>query len=143
MTVGIAYICCKYHDKASQGTANLISSISARSLQGSSIPELVQELYDSHASRGINPTLGEVKKLLKLLIGSYTTVFIIVDTLDESRDHGFYDELRALRQTASLVEFSRRNSRIEREYQDCLQLEANLHSAEDIKSYVAHRIDDP
>lgn len=84
-----------------------------------------------------------MKKILKSLIEGYTTVFIIVDALDECRDYDFNDELRALRQTASLMIFSRRISRIEREFQDCLQLEVNVQSAEEIKSYVAHRSDDP
>ena len=86
MTVRIAYIHCKLiakNDEVLPGTANLFSSVSAQLLQGpSSIPEPIQELHDSHASRGISPTLGEVKKSLKSLIEGYTTVFIIVDALD-------------------------------------------------------------
>jgi len=61
----------------------------------------VVKLYDRHANRGTRPSLEEIRSALQAVISSYSTVYVVVDALDECLNHDRSQLLAMLRNLQS------------------------------------------
>uniref|UniRef100_A0A0B7JZL9 Uncharacterized protein n=1 Tax=Bionectria ochroleuca TaxID=29856 RepID=A0A0B7JZL9_BIOOC len=81
---GIAYIYCNYKRAETQTVENLLKTMLRQLLQTRPLlPESVKSLYDEQKSRQTQPTLEEIRRLLRSTVASYPRVFIVIDALDE------------------------------------------------------------
>ena len=146
-TVGVAYVYCNYKAQAEQDTVNLLAAILKQLVQVQpSFTKPVKLLYDHHASRRTKPSLEEIFKALESVLAKYSSVYIIVDALDECRDndgtrHKLLEKLRGLQRKADLrlMVTSRYIPDIMDEFSEALTLEVRA-SDEDVKHFVAGQI---
>ena len=141
--VGIAYIFFNYKEQE-QTFINLISSLLRQLMQQEGkIPEDIIGLHRSHSNKGTRPSVAEYSKLLQSKVMALSTVFIIVDALDECDEGktrvGFLAELRNLLPHIRLLVTSRPLVSIERSFEDDARLEIRAHD-EDVKRYLRARI---
>jgi Cdc6-like AAA superfamily ATPase len=81
---GKAYIYCNYKREETQTVENLLKTMLRQLLQSRPLlPESVKSLYDEQKSRQTQPTLEEIRRLLRSTVASYPRVFIVIDALDE------------------------------------------------------------
>lgn len=82
--VGIAYIYCHFQRQNEQTIGAVLSSLLRQLTEILlSFPEAVESLFQKHNPKHTYPTVDEVSPVLKSVISSYSTVFIVVDALDE------------------------------------------------------------
>jgi len=82
--VGIAYLFCNYKAQADQSALSLISNILKQLVQAR--PDMTApttNLYERHSERNSRPSLKETFEVLQSICSKYTTVYIVVDALDE------------------------------------------------------------
>ncbi|KAL9118809.1 MAG: hypothetical protein Q9187_004635 [Circinaria calcarea] len=141
--VGIAYIYFNYKEQE-QTFINLISSLLRQLIQPESkIPNNIIDLHRSHINKGTRPLLAEYSELLQSKVMALSTVFIIVDALDEC-DKGetrvdFLAELRNLLPHIRLLVTSRYLVSIERSFENDARLEIRANNG-DVEKYVRARI---
>jgi hypothetical protein len=86
-TNGVAYIYCNYKRRADQNTTVLLAAILRQLVQARrSIPEPVSRLHKHHSSRGTRPSLEEIFNTLQSILRNYSSVYLVVDALDECLD---------------------------------------------------------
>jgi hypothetical protein len=142
-TVGIAYIYFNFRRKDEQTIEDLLASILKQLAQSQSAPpESVQELYDQHRIKRTRPSLGELLKVLRLVVTTYSQVFIIVDALDECQISGgcrsrFLSEMFNLQTAikANIFATSRPILDIKHEFRGCMSQEILAHD-EDVRKYL-------
>jgi hypothetical protein len=84
-TNGVAYVYCSYKMRADQNTTILLAAILRQLVQAQrSIPEPVSRLHEHHSSRGTRPSLEEIFSVLQSILRDYSSVYLVVDALDES-----------------------------------------------------------
>ncbi|KAH7078139.1 hypothetical protein BKA63DRAFT_489625 [Paraphoma chrysanthemicola] len=82
--VGIAYIYCNFQRQGEQNVDNLLLNLVKQLAEGhSSLPESVKSLYNQHKTRQTRPSLEEASKVLQSVAAVYSTIFLVVDALDE------------------------------------------------------------
>ena len=102
MDVGIVPIYCEYNLKELQTPKNLLASCWRElSLSLDSFIGGAKNLYDVQTRHRTKPSIDEIVSIVKAEICRYTTVFIVIDALDEcSEDRRvrkiFTDKLRSL-----------------------------------------------
>jgi ankyrin repeat domain-containing protein 50 len=82
--VGIAWLYFNYNEHASQTTENLMSSLLVQLVQRH--PVVSDEVINSfrfHRARVTRPSTGEYVRLLQLEIRRFTSVYFVIDALDE------------------------------------------------------------
>jgi len=96
-TVGVAYIYCNYKSQTHQNANNLLAAILKQLVQARpSVMEPVSNLYYEYSHSMTKPSLEETLSALYAVIDSYSTVFIVIDALDECSAHdGFRTQLLA------------------------------------------------
>ncbi|KAF2183470.1 ankyrin [Zopfia rhizophila CBS 207.26] len=83
-SVGIAYIYCNFRRQDEQKVESLLASLVKQLAQGRLSPSGdVKDLYDRHKKKQTQPSLDEISRALQSTTAMYSTVFIIVDALDE------------------------------------------------------------
>jgi len=104
-TIGVAFIYCDYKAQADQNALGLLAAILRQMVQARpSIAEPVACLYRQHGDRGTRPSLEEILSALKLILANYSSVYVIIDALDECLDRdGSRSQL-----LAKLVDLQRR-----------------------------------
>ncbi|KAI9783788.1 MAG: hypothetical protein M1839_003124 [Geoglossum umbratile] len=141
--VGIAYIYCNYKEEISQTTGNLISSLLQQLVESRpAIPEEVKSLYKHYKGGSTRPTIDECSRLLCLEVDKFSTVYIVIDALDECRGDRWRDVLDRVRElppNVKLLVTSRHIPTIERYFEKQKRLEIQA-SDEDIKEYLHFRI---
>ena len=81
---GVAFIYCNYKEQKEQSLNNLLLSLLRQLIDKRSVvPEEMYHLYKRHKEKETRPTLSESLKLLQLVVSQFSTVFIIIDALDE------------------------------------------------------------
>ncbi|CAI6098062.1 unnamed protein product [Clonostachys chloroleuca] len=81
---GLAYIYCNYKREETQTVENLLKTMLRQLLQSRPpLPEAVKSVYNTHNARQTQPTLEEIRQLLRSIVASYPRVFIVIDALDE------------------------------------------------------------
>ncbi|KAH7070273.1 nucleoside phosphorylase, partial [Paraphoma chrysanthemicola] len=80
--VGIAYIYCNFRRQGEQSVDNLLLNLVKQLAESqSSLPESVKCLYNHH--RQTRPSLEETSAVLQSVAAVYSTIFVVVDALDE------------------------------------------------------------
>jgi Cdc6-like AAA superfamily ATPase len=147
-SVGIACVFCNYKDQINQGTTNLLAAILKQLVQAQpTCAESMEHLYNQHVNRGTKPSLEEIYKALQAILSSYSTVYLVVDALDEyinkeSTPNYFLTKVRGLRSNTDLrlLVTSRYIPEITSEFQGIPTLEIRANN-EDIKWFVEGQID--
>lgn len=85
--VGIAYIYCNFRRPGEQKPETMLASLVRQlSARMGSFPTSLKALYQEHEDRGTRPSLEELSAVLRDVVASYSSVFIVVDALDECQD---------------------------------------------------------
>jgi serine/threonine protein kinase len=141
--LGIAYLYCNFRRKHEQMIGHLLTSLLKQLTQtGSSLPDTIKSLHDSHKDKGRLPSLDEVSRALQSVANLYSRVFIVIDALDEypvshSCQKTFLSELSSLpgQCGANFFATSRSIPEIMRHFEGCRSLEIRA-SEHDFRRYV-------
>ncbi|PVH90781.1 hypothetical protein DM02DRAFT_411112 [Periconia macrospinosa] len=142
-SVGVAYVYCTYKTQEGQDVCGILAAIVKQLVQGRPLAaEPVEQLHKHHADRGTKPSLDETLGALKEVLLKYSTVYIVVDALDECQDSDgtrrqFLAKLRELQagQDVRLMATSRFISEIDAEFKTAVRLEIRA-SDEDVRRFV-------
>lgn len=140
-TVGIAYNYYNFKRQDQQTADKLMASLLRQlCFSQSSLPEVVESLYDKHSYRKTQPSLEEIASVLQAVIRTFSRVFIAIDALDECRIQErplFLSELFKVQAETNVNIFatSRPILEIEKMFQGCISLDV-VASREDIYKYV-------
>ena len=140
--IGIAYVFCNYKAQADQSALSLLAAL-LKQLVRPDIAAAVTRMYNHHSKRKSRPSLEEIFGALQSVCSNYTTVYIVVDALDECADRDgargrLIDKLRELqaRIDMRLLFTSRFIPEITQKFQSNPMLEVRA-SEEDVKRFVA------
>lgn len=146
MTV-TAYVYCNFRRKEVQTVEHFLSSLikqTARAL--AQIPDSVTKLYQDNKRSGTIPSALDLSDVFSSILGSFSTVFVLVDALDECDAESRFALLSILvdlqkKTPATLKLFftSRPSPEIEGRFHDALVCEIRA-ASEDIHRYVRHRL---
>jgi len=146
----VAYIFCNYKTQADQNATTLLAAVLRQLVQARpSIPEAVSRLHEYHSCRGTRPSLEEISTTLKTVVMDYSSVYLVVDALDECPDKdGTRGRLLAkisdLQKEAGsdlhLMVTSRFIPEIEEKFKEAPRLEVRA-SNEDVRKFVAGQMD--
>jgi hypothetical protein len=130
---GVAYVYCNYK-------AALIKQLAQARPTAA---EPVERLHKQHADRGTKPSLEEIFSTLREVVVKHSTVYIVVDALDECRVSDgtrsqFLARLRELQagQDIRLIATSRFIPEVDVEFRKAVRLEVQA-SNEDVRRFVA------
>jgi hypothetical protein len=107
-SVGLAYLFCNYNGQADQNLSSLFAALLKQLVR--SRPDIaapVKHIYDGHSRLNSRPSISEILGTLQSVCLSYTTMFIVVDALDECADRDgtqsrLVDELQNLQAKVDL-----------------------------------------
>jgi hypothetical protein len=138
---GVSYVYCNYKAQEEQDVTSMLASILKQLVKGRPIMETVQQLYKKHNRKGTRPSLHEMFETLRDVLASYSTVYIVIDALDECREgirRQFLAKLRDLREGRDirLMVTSRFIPEIVDAFKAALTLEVQANE-EDVKRFVA------
>lgn len=145
--VGIAYIYCNFRRPSDQKAEKMLASL-ARQLCTTvgSTPATLRKIYEKHEGRGTRPSIEETLSVLRDVTASYTTVFIVIDALDECQeDDGqrskFLSQIKDLQSQRGikLLATSRHILDIEAEFEGSPSVEI-LAVDDDVRRFVEGRI---
>jgi hypothetical protein len=144
---GIAYVYCNYKAQEEQDASRMLAAILKQLVQArQSLVEPVERLHKQHANRGTRPSPDEVFSALQGVLAHYSTVYIVVDALDECQDSDgtrrqFLARLRDLQagRDVRLMATSRSIPEIVDAFNEAPQLEVQA-SREDVKRFVAGQL---
>jgi Cdc6-like AAA superfamily ATPase len=142
-SVGVAYLYCDFRRQDVQKTEDLLASLLKQLAQRqSSLPDSVKSLHDSHRDRRTQPSLDEVSRTLGSVANIYSSVFVIVDALDECQvSNGcrtkFLSEIFSLQANCGVNLFvtSRLIPEIREQFKESISLEIRA-SEEDVRRYL-------
>ena len=144
-TVGVAYLYCNYKAQTNQNASHLLASLLKQLVQTRpAIARPVVQLHDSHSRKNTRPLLQEISETLQSVCAKYSTVYIVVDALDECADQDgtrshLLSQLFNLHKSKELCLHLMCTSRfipdIVRRFQSMPMLEVRA-SNEDVKSFV-------
>jgi len=140
--VGLAYVYCNYKDTGQTGTSLIGSLVQHLTALRSSVPADVIHTYQTHKLKGTRPNMPDFSNLLQSATKSFSTVYMIIDALDECNErerHQLLAELGKLPDSTRIMVTSRPIPNLASELLPCTQLEI-LARPEDIRSYVIHQI---
>jgi Cdc6-like AAA superfamily ATPase len=82
--IGIAYLYCNFRQQEEQKAEELLASLLKQLAQEhSAILSTVKDLYNRHKIKQTRPSFDEISKALQSAVVVYSTVFIVIDALDE------------------------------------------------------------
>lgn len=134
-----------YKAQEEQDTSSLLAAILKQLVQGRlSTVEHIERLHQKHASKGTKLSLDEIYNTLRDMLAHYTTVYIVIDTLDECQDgtrHQFLAKLRDFHtgKDVRLMATARFIPDIKDTFRGTLRLEVRA-SEEDVKRFIAGQI---
>ncbi|OAG12718.1 ankyrin [Paraphaeosphaeria sporulosa] len=149
-SVGVAYVYCNYKAQEGQDASSMLAAIVKQLVQGRpSMVEPVARLYEQHVDQGTKPSIEEIFSALREVVPKYSTVYVVIDGLDECRDSdGTRSQLLArlkdlqVGQDVRIMGTARFIPEIEAEFQTAMKLEIQA-SDEDVRRYIAgqtHRL---
>ncbi|KAJ3496369.1 hypothetical protein NLG97_g2707 [Lecanicillium saksenae] len=121
--VGIAYLYCNLQSQKDQTVDNLLASLLRQLVQSRpSLSKEVKSLCDKHKDKQTRPSVDEITNALQRVTRLYSTVFIVVDALDECEGEyrpAFLSHLFALQTTTptNILATSRPIQKIEKEFE--------------------------
>ncbi|KAF4445698.1 Ankyrin repeat-containing domain protein [Fusarium austroafricanum] len=88
-TIGIAYIYCDYLRTDEQKAIDLLASLLKQlARRQSSLPDSLKKMYNQHQSYQTRPSFNEISTALQSVSILYSTVFIMIDALDQCQASG-------------------------------------------------------
>jgi hypothetical protein len=82
--IRLAYIYCNYKSGVGTDSVSLLSALLKQLVQSSSAIDIpIKNLYEQHIRRGTRPSFQEISTALQEVSKSFSTVYIIIDALDE------------------------------------------------------------
>lgn len=146
-SIGVAYIYCNYKTKAEQDTSHMLAAILKQLVQAQPRSlEPVRKLVNQHQSRGTTPSVDELFGMLKDATTCYSTIYIVVDALDECQDNNgtrrqFLSRLEHIQAISDirLMFTSRFIPEVVDRFQNATKLEVQA-SEEDVKRYIAGQL---
>jgi len=150
-SVGVAYVYCNYKAQEEQDTSYLLAAILKQLIQARpSLVEPVERLNIKYAGQGSKPSLKEIIEAMQSVLSGFSTVYIVIDALDECRNTDgtrclLLTNLRELQAKSDLrlMATSRFIPDIVNDFKDsfkdALTLEVQA-SEEDVKRFVAGQI---
>ncbi|EOA85575.1 uncharacterized protein SETTUDRAFT_169699, partial [Exserohilum turcica Et28A] len=144
---GVAYVYCNYKAREEQDTSRMLAAILKQLVQARlSLVDPVERLHKQHADRGTRPSPDEIFSALRDVLAHHSTVYIVVDALDECLDSDgtrrqFLAKLRNLQagHDVRLMATSRFIPEIMDWFKEGLKLEVQA-CEEDVKRFVAGQI---
>jgi len=144
--VGVAYLFCSYKSQVDQSSASLFAALLKQLVQSRpDIAAQVTQMHELYSKRGSKPSSSDILQAIQSL-SAYTTIFIVVDALDEYSDRDgtrgqLIDQLNELqtRQDVRLLFTSRFIPEITRKFHSDSTLEVRANE-EDVKRFVAGQI---
>jgi len=142
--IGVAYLFCNYKAQADQSASSLLAALLKQLVQGRpDIAAPLTQMYELHSKRGSRPSPGDILLALYSICSAYTTIYIVVDALDECAD-GDHDRSRLVdklhelqaRIDVRLLFTSRFISEITQNFQSETTLEVRANE-EDVRRFVA------
>ncbi|KAL4942968.1 hypothetical protein BDV06DRAFT_221659 [Aspergillus oleicola] len=105
--VGIAFLYCSYERQDNQSCEDLLRSLlSQLTLEQEVLPPRIRHLYDWHHQGRGRPSKQEIVKELHSAVNDYSTVFVLIDALDECKDdttrRSLLAEMAQLQQTSDI-----------------------------------------
>lgn len=86
--VGVAYAYCNYKKSGEKDYVSLFAAILKQLIQiRPALNEPLVFLHNKHADQGTRPSIEEILEILKGIVALLRTTYLIVDGLDEFRDH--------------------------------------------------------
>jgi ankyrin repeat domain-containing protein 50 len=82
--VGKAFIYCNYAERSEQSIEQLLGSLIQQLLRQCKIPDHISQFYNK--SSGKRPDANELASHLQQVIAKFSTVYIVIDALDECED---------------------------------------------------------
>lgn len=145
--VGIAYIFCNFQRRDEQTLEHLLLSLLKQLLHcRNPLPGFIQDLYIRCRNSKMRLSTSEVIMLLESVASTFSTVFILVDALDECQTAdgcrvNFLTQLLNLQEKIDLCIFatSRHNEEIAMAFRGCLSLNISA-STTDIKRYLSDQM---
>lgn len=146
-SIGIAYLYCDFRRQHEQKTEDLlINLLKQLTRKQASMPDSVQTLYDQCIAQPKRPSLEEIARALHSVSTLYSTVFIIVDALDECQvnDGGckrFVSEIFKLqaKERVNIFSTSRSIPEILETFKESKSLEIRARD-EDVQKYLAEHL---
>jgi len=141
--VATTFIYCNHKEQATHTVRELIASILKQLVQDHPvISEWASSLYDKHHSKATYPLLLELMEVLRMEVGRYSRVFVIVDALDELDEHHrvrLIKSIQSLSNTVNLMVTSRPLPPIEAISQGAKSMQISA-SAHNVRAYIQHCI---
>jgi hypothetical protein len=145
--IAVAYLFCSYKAQADQSASSLLTALLKQLVQSRpEIAALVTHIYDNHSKQNSRPSIDEIIRILLSICSNYTTVYVIVDALDECSDRDgtrgrLINTLRELQSRIDLRLFftSRFIPETTQKFQSDLRLEVRA-SEVDVRRFVAGQI---
>ena len=145
--IEVAFVYCNHKAQIEQTATYLLAAILQQVVcRQSPAPRPLEQLYEAHIEAKTRPSLGEIFDTLKAVLTTSSTLFIIVDALDEcTNENGtrsqLLDKLCALQSDfdVRLLATSRLLPQVQCLF-DCADMLEIRASEEDIKRYVNGQI---
>ena len=141
--IGVAVIYLKYNDPEQTLEAILGSLLRQLAQDHSSMPWVLNDLYETHREQNTAPSLAEISEALSSLVEEYSKVYLVIDALDECSDEIRWDlveKLRGLPPETYLMITSRFLDSIDKDLEDFERIEIKANKA-DLELFVDHHIE--
>ncbi|KAF2686652.1 hypothetical protein K458DRAFT_297429 [Lentithecium fluviatile CBS 122367] len=146
-SVRVAYVYCNYKDQKEQDVTSILAAILKQLVQGRPpLTEPLTRLHKQHTDKGTRPSADELSIALQSVILDLSTVYIVIDALDECRNNdgtrrGLLARIRDLQSKADVrfLATSRFLPDIVDEFKDSRRLEVRA-SDEDVRRFVAGQV---
>ncbi|KAJ7578099.1 hypothetical protein C8J56DRAFT_716149, partial [Mycena floridula] len=143
VNIGVVYLYCNYAQRTNQTTTELLGSILKQLVHNQRA--ISKQLISLHeASRNTRPSLSDLQRALETQVVRYSSVYIVVDALDECSDLGgtretFMDALQSLPATVHLLVTSRDIFSIAQQFLGKPRIEVRARD-EDLRTYIKGRL---
>jgi len=141
----VLYLYFSYKQDDTQTPVNMVGGLLNQILRLKGvISDSTRALYNKHHGKGTKGELTELTLLLKQELNPSTTVFVVIDALDEcperdGRRSEFLDEIAKFPENVRTLITSRYSQRIEESFKDVAHIEIRATDG-DVKRYIVARI---
>ncbi|KAK7052678.1 ANK-REP-region domain-containing protein [Favolaschia claudopus] len=81
--VGLAYIYINHKELGNQSPTALFASLCKQLLLDKPLPLMLHDLWKYHDLRNTQPTINNVMKVLEIVLLEYSSIYLVIDALDE------------------------------------------------------------
>ena len=140
----VSFVFCDYKDEALQTPENMISAIIKEIVRNRPVSAGLKDFYNRHETSGVRPTLSELEQLLRSEAARLTSVYVVVDAVDELADKDssrekFLDALSAGMPHLNVLFTSRPHIRIAESF-PAVTRQAVAANTQDIRRYARNRM---